>query len=170
MAQREAGAAKGASRAPRARRKPKPKANRWTNRRRADFLEALADTANVRGSARAAGMSESAARGLRRREPEFARLWDQALRDGYERLEALLYARAVAGLSVQEEDAKSAAVSEKLALALLSHHRTRVNELRSAAGEESDAVARARLIEVLAAMHARIAVGRDTGGGGRPPE
>lgn len=54
------------------------------------FLLALAATCNVRLSAAAAGAAEKAFYGRRRRDPGFAREWDAALKEGYERLEMAL--------------------------------------------------------------------------------
>lgn len=54
------------------------------------FLMALAATCNVSLSAAAAGAAEAAFYRRRRRDPGFAREWEDALKLGYERLEAAL--------------------------------------------------------------------------------
>lgn len=59
----------------------------WTNRRRAVFLHALAETCNVQESARLVKMSVSSAYDLRKRDPGFAMLWEEAKERGYERIE-----------------------------------------------------------------------------------
>lgn len=51
----------------------------WTKRRRAAFLETLAESCNVSAAARAAGMDRSSAYDLKDRDPEFLRGWGKAL-------------------------------------------------------------------------------------------
>ncbi|WP_420606241.1 hypothetical protein [Novosphingopyxis sp.] len=67
----------------------------WTDKRRTMFLNALADSCNVKLSAQAAGRSAHTAYKLRDRDPEFAAHWQAALRIGYERLETALLRRAL---------------------------------------------------------------------------
>jgi len=67
----------------------------WTRARRALFLAEFAATCNTRASAAKAGMSERSVRALCRRDPQFAALCEEALQDGYRRLEAELLARAL---------------------------------------------------------------------------
>lgn len=52
----------------------------WTPERRERFLELLAAGTNVRWACRGVGLSQTAAYNLRRRDPEFARDWQTALR------------------------------------------------------------------------------------------
>ena len=52
----------------------------WTHERRRRFLELLAAGIDVRRACAGVGMSRQAAYALRRREPAFARAWDEALR------------------------------------------------------------------------------------------
>jgi hypothetical protein len=52
----------------------------WTPARRAMFLECLAATANVQHACAVVGLSRQAAYRLRRRDPEFAAAWRDALR------------------------------------------------------------------------------------------
>ncbi|WP_432814112.1 hypothetical protein [Sphingorhabdus sp.] len=54
---------------------------------RAQFLDHLAQTANVSASARAAGVKGSAVYAERRRTPAFRDAWALALAEGYARLE-----------------------------------------------------------------------------------
>ncbi|WP_448662354.1 hypothetical protein ACG3SL_17045 [Sphingomonas sp. CJ20] len=63
------------------------------------FLDTLAATCNVRMSADASGMCVQGAYGLRRRDPEFARLWREALTIGYQRLEEALLEHALGSVS-----------------------------------------------------------------------
>lgn len=68
----------------------------WTPRIEMRFLEVLCETANVRVAVAAAGMSKSSAYAHRRRHPDFARLWDEAITIGYSMLESALVAGAIA--------------------------------------------------------------------------
>src|SRR5688500_16619134 len=52
----------------------------WTRERRQQFLAALAAGLDVRRACAGVGLSRQAAYALRRREPEFARAWDGAMR------------------------------------------------------------------------------------------
>lgn len=70
---------------------------RWNGRRRALFLAALTETANVRGSAKRAGMSLAAAYALKRRDPAFARAWKEALEIGYNEVEMALLRESLNG-------------------------------------------------------------------------
>lgn len=133
----------------------------WTKERRKVFLETLAATCNVQRSMRAAGMgSGSGIYQLRRRDPAFAALWQDAMTLGYERLEAALLAHALEGINAIEiegsvpvtigEDApiegdtvrfpgsglraSPAPADIQLALQLLNRHRKTVSSGRAARG------------------------------------
>jgi hypothetical protein len=69
----------------------------WTKRKREIFLDHLGATSNVRASARAAGMTEGSAHKLRARDPDFAALWDAALREADVRLTGKLIVLAETG-------------------------------------------------------------------------
>lgn len=71
----------------------------WTKARRTAFLKALAETCNVSLSTELAGMRGKSAYDLRKRDPAFARLWEEALDIGYDRLETLLLQRAIEGVN-----------------------------------------------------------------------
>lgn len=75
----------------------KPKAHRIPAHWKTYFLEALAQTSNVTKAAEVAKVPASRAYALRREDQEFARLWHQALVEGYEHLEMELLARLRAG-------------------------------------------------------------------------
>jgi hypothetical protein len=77
----------------------------WTRRQIEAFFEHLAATCNVAASAAAARIDATAAYRWRRRDPVFARLWEQALDEGADRLEMLAMARALRAAS---EDAPGA--------------------------------------------------------------
>lgn len=78
-----------------AERKPRPDA--WTKAARSTFLLHLAATCNVIASCRTVGKSPAGLYKLRARDGEFAREWDLALEQGYQRLEAELLRRAMGG-------------------------------------------------------------------------
>lgn len=54
---------------------------------RGKFITALAETSNVAAAAKAAGVAPGRPYKVRRMEPDFARLWQDALCEGYENLE-----------------------------------------------------------------------------------
>ncbi len=76
-----------------------PRFDGWTKARRAQFLRVLGTTCNVRAAATDVGMGFGTAYALRLRDPAFAAAWAAALADGYDRLEEVLLAAAIAGLS-----------------------------------------------------------------------
>ena len=145
------------------------RAGTWTQGKRAEFLIALARSANVRGSARQAGMSEAGAYKLRARDPSFAAAWEAALCEGVTRLESLMLARALATMTLPEEGQEVAApplISEGGALTLLRMHHAAVRDarMRQAAAvadtidREDDDDLRARLEATLTQMHVRLTV------------
>jgi hypothetical protein len=69
----------------------------FTQARRQVFLDTLASCANVSASAKAAGVGVSTVYDARRREPDFAEQWADAIEAGYATLEALLLERAAKG-------------------------------------------------------------------------
>ena len=78
------------------------KRNGWTKARRKRFLDALAATCNVRAAHEAAGLAPTSGYALRRRDPEFAALWQDALAIGYERLEEALLTHALQAVNAIE--------------------------------------------------------------------
>lgn len=70
----------------------------WTKARREGFFAMLSATCNVRASAAAMGMTDCGAYYLRRRDPVFAARWQEALAEGYGRLEQALMALALEGI------------------------------------------------------------------------
>lgn len=95
---------------------------------RAQFLDHLAQTANVSASALAAGVKSSAVYAERRRSPAFRDAWALALAEGYARLETDLLAEALQTASGRTADGtlKARAQKHRLAIALLSAHRASV--------------------------------------------
>lgn len=88
----------------------------WTAELRRQFLETLAATCNVSEAARAVGRNLSSAYHLKRRDPGFAREWNQALSIGYEELTALMLRQALFGTEEEEIvlDAEGAVKSRKI--------------------------------------------------------
>lgn len=76
----------------------------WTKDRRVAFLDMLEATCNIRRAAAAAGMTDGTARSLRRRDPVFARAWEEALDLGCERIRAELIARALRSPTGDDEN------------------------------------------------------------------
>lgn len=95
---------------------------------RRQFLDHLAQTANVSASARAAGVAGSAVYAERRRLPAFRDEWALALAEGYARLESDLLAEALQVASARTADGtlKARAQKHRLAIALLNAHRAAV--------------------------------------------
>lgn len=95
------------------------------------FIEALAESSNVRAAAEAAGLDPRKVYRLRRNDPEFARAWYAALAEGYDNLEMeMLEHLRAQGDRAQGEDAAGAAPSRKFdtatALRCLTAHRENV--------------------------------------------
>lgn len=67
----------------------------WTKTRRQQFLEELAMTCNATRAAAKVGMSLTGAYALRRRDAEFALLWNRAIDAGSERLHEMVLSRAL---------------------------------------------------------------------------
>jgi hypothetical protein len=74
----------------------------WTKQARTRFLDTLAETCNVTMAMEAAGMRGRSAYDLRRRDAQFAALWQEALTLGYERLEQALLAHAIQAINAIE--------------------------------------------------------------------
>jgi len=83
----------------------------WTLSRRERFLDHVAATCNVRAATEAVGLSQASVYALRRRDPAFAEQWRMALLTGYDRLEAILVAKAIAALEGVEAGDPDAVVS-----------------------------------------------------------
>ena len=144
-----------------ARRKPAAARERWTLDKQAEFLRHLADTANVTASARAVGMSEKGVYKLRMKSDAFRAAWASALTEGYVKLELMLLDRAMNGTRKAvwhggKTVGETTEYSERLAMQLLSQHRTSVMTGAPRGGRESDADLRARLAEKLDDMSRRL--------------
>jgi len=113
------------------------RAPQWNEERRQTFLDTLAACSNVAASERAAGMMPGSAYRERRRSADFRAAWDEALCEGYTRLELVLLERALGGVVARTtkndkgEEVKEQ-FSDRLGMALLSAHRSTVTAARAA--------------------------------------
>ena len=100
---------------------------RWSASVERLFLTELTATANVRAAARAAGVSKVAAYNRRKNWPAFAAQWDEALEEGYVRLETLLVYAATATLDPEpvEDVGEPPPMTVSEAMNLLKLHRAR---------------------------------------------
>ena len=73
----------------------------WTAQKRGAFLDHIAATCNVTAAARVVGLHESGAYRTRRTNPDFSEMWKQAIDAGYDRLRAMLVARAMGPMTVE---------------------------------------------------------------------
>lgn len=129
------------------------KASGWTSQKRQTFLDTLAVTCNVNIACAEAAMSRSSVYHLRRRDPEFAELWRQALLMGYDRLEERLLRRAGAGVNDVEfggGDRPEDPLDPELALNLLRAHRPTVEGKRKRLGGEIHRISREEAKAALA--------------------
>lgn len=98
--------------------------------KRAKFLELLRETCNMSRSADGAGADRSALYRQRKRDPEFARAWDEALEAAYDELEAEARRRAFTGYDEPEfyqgqQVATKRKYSDSLVMPLLAAYRSR---------------------------------------------
>jgi hypothetical protein len=139
----------------------------WTQAKRNIFLAELAQTANVKASAAAAGMADQGAYKLRQRDPAFARAWQEALSEAYAKLETILLERALNGAAgdvvVAGDGSRIAQLSERTLMQMLQQHRVTVREYRAERASEAgrdlvaeESAAREALIARLTEMQARL--------------
>jgi hypothetical protein len=152
------------------RKTPAKKSTLWNIEKRDAFLTALAQTANVSASARAAKMKEAQAYTERRKSAAFRAAWEVALSEGYAKLELMMLERAMKAMGADAETADPAKTkleeySNKLAMTLLTAHRATVRGEKKAApaspayGKKADV--KARLSARFDAMHERLKAGDD---------
>ncbi|PXA83651.1 hypothetical protein DMC47_42825 [Nostoc sp. 3335mG] len=144
-------------------RKPvraKKRPPQWNEERRRLFLETLADCSNVAASERAAGMAPGSAYRERRRSAEFRTAWDEALCEGYTRLELALLERALGGVVTRTTKTTDGEVkeqfSDRLGMALLSAHRSTVTAARAQRPVVDGESARDWLAAKLSEMNKRL--------------
>ena len=113
-------------RAARGARKAKPKRVGFTAKRKAIFLAHFAATANATAAARVAGVSKSTVYEHRRKDPLFNDGWNEALEQGYARVEALSVRWAEKAFTVRANPRAEGRLQDfdpKLALAILESYR-----------------------------------------------
>jgi hypothetical protein len=142
--------------------RPRRRRTPWTPAREACFLEVLATSSNVAEATRTSGLSETSIYRRRHSSPAFRAAWDDALGEGYVRLEAMMLQRGLCGV---EKDVwhggkivgKMREYSDRLGLALLTRHRPTVRGERAASplAESGDGL-RARYTAELAEMNRRM--------------
>ncbi|WP_325283850.1 hypothetical protein [Sphingomonas sp.] len=71
----------------------------WTAARRKQFLDVLATCANVKLAARTVGVHTTTAYSLKRRDPAFNALWQEAIDQGFDHLEQALIDKAFGNLN-----------------------------------------------------------------------
>ena len=105
------------------------KGKRWTDAAEAIFLDALAASCNVRWAAAQCGFSTVALYARRRRDPAFAAKWQDALVQGWFRLEAGLVAAAIATIEgrTPDPDFPSPPMTVADVIAVLKLHRATVH-------------------------------------------
>lgn len=132
----------------------------WTAEKAAKFVAVLADSCNVSLAARAVRRSVGDIYRQRSRDAGFRAAWDQALAIGYSRLEMMMLERALHGVerTVTLRSGESRITREyndRVALALLRHHRDSVAAIDDRPGEEDYESACQRIIERLARLRER---------------
>jgi hypothetical protein len=151
-------------------------AQKWSSKRRAVFLDALAATGNVSHAAREARMSRSRAYQLKAADPDFAAEWSDALEAATDALDAEARRRAVDGVEIPhfhqgQVTGTVRKYSDALLMFLLRAHRPELYRERAASTngganayddtEDPFAGAKNELAERLARLGPR----DDTGGG-----
>lgn len=151
-----------------ARSRPRRRLRRWTPKRRALFLDTLAESCNVSAAARAAGMERSSAYYLKDHDPAFAKGWSAALDRAHGALEwrLLQFAQDGAVRTEMTVDGETGATKQvKLihsyplttAVRLFLAHRAEVAAIRGAqAIPETDAEVSLRVLGRMDEIRARL--------------
>ena len=147
----------------------KPQRREFTAERKVEFLAHFAATCNALAAAKATGVSNSTVYDHRRTDEQFRLAWEEALDQGYARLEAQLVREASEPIVVEpDEDAAEAAAREidaRTALAILeAYRRNRGARPGDILPRHSDAEAARARLEQLMIRHGVIAP--DGGGAG----
>lgn len=126
----------------------------WTKAKEKRFLEALAESCNVKLAAKAAGVSYSAVYVRKGRDATFRAGWDRALATGYAQLELMMLERALHGVEkiVTARDGSQSVMreySDRVGLALLRMHRDSAALADAEHGEEDVAEAAERILSRL---------------------
>ena len=146
----------------------------WSKAKEARFLSALAESCNVSFAARRARVSTSAIYERRKANASFRAGWQEALREGYAKLEIILLERALVGTEkvIERRDGsieRMREYSNSLAVALLRMHRDAAAEpdiepgLSRPADEEEIEEIRQRIARKLERLNRQLT---QRGGGG----
>lgn len=132
----------------------------WTPQKAEKFIAVLADSCNVSLAARAIRRSVGNVYLQRSKDAGFRAAWDQALSIGYARLEMMMLERALHGVekAVTLKSGESRIMREyndRVALALLRHHRDSVSAYESEIDDEQYDEACERIIDRLARLRER---------------
>jgi len=150
-------------------RKLRPSHRSWTPARERAFLEALAESCNVKLAASLAGVSTSQAYVRKAKNASFRAAWDQALSVGYSQLEMMLLERALHGVEkrVIARDGTTTVMreySDRVALALLRMHRETVAIANESIDDGDWEEARDRIVARLERLRERDEGGPETKG------
>jgi len=150
------------------RSRPRRRLRRWTPKRRALFIETLAESCNVSAAARAAGMERASAYYLKDHDPAFAQAWGAALERAHGALEWHLLQLAQEGTVRTELTLDSATGATKLVKLIHSHpltmavrlflaHRAEVATIRAAQkDQETEADVSMRVLGRMDEARARL--------------
>lgn len=132
----------------------------WTQDKADKFVEVLADSCNVSLAARAIGRSIGNVYIQRTKDAAFRAAWNQALAIGYARLEMMLLERALHGVekAVTLKGGESRIMrqyNDRVALALLRHHRDSVAAFEDQVDDDEYQEACERIIDKLARLRER---------------
>ena len=132
----------------------------WTPRKERSFLTSLAETCNVKLSAKRAGVSHNCVYERRNRNASFRVSWDAALATGYAQLELMMLERALHGVekTVIGRDGTSSTMREyndRTALALLRMHRESAAIANESVDDGQWQEARDRIVARLARIRER---------------
>lgn len=124
------------------------------------FFAALADTCNVKRSARAAGFTANWAYRRRKFDGAFRNGWAAAVREGYSKLELILLERAMKGTpklvrSSRGNDRMMREYSTALSVALLKRHADTADAAQYEPSEDELAEVRERILEKLEGLRQR---------------
>ncbi len=135
---------------PRSRRQT-ARTDRWDAAKERTFIAELAQSANVRMSLRAVGMSAASLYYRRRTRPAFRMAWDEALNEGYALLEAQLLNEALNGAAHTvvrsgESATEYRPASDSVRINLLNQHAKRVAEFRASGVAKANEAAHYRAL------------------------
>ena len=132
----------------------------WTPSKERAFLASLAETCNVKLSAKRAGVSHNCVYERRNRNASFRASWDRALATGYAQLELMMLERALHGVekTVIARDGTTKVMreySDRTALALLRMHRENVAIAEATVDDSEWQEARDRIVARLQRIRER---------------